>query len=60
MEGHIHIDVTDTLLIRHLGVNCRQSYQILARWLGLTVNAIKNRVGKLLEVGAIGLFTLEL
>jgi DNA-binding Lrp family transcriptional regulator len=52
------LDMTDKRLIMELDANCRQSYQVLGRKLGLTVNAIKSRVMKLLESGVIAQFTV--
>ncbi|MFX1245093.1 MAG: winged helix-turn-helix transcriptional regulator [Promethearchaeota archaeon] len=54
------LDMTDKRLLAELSLNCRQSYQTLARKLGLTVNAIKKRVDKLLESGVIVRFTVAL
>lgn len=54
------LDMTDKRLILELDANCRQSYQVLGRKLGLSVNAIKKRVASLLASGIIARFTVAL
>ncbi|MHA2143637.1 MAG: AsnC family transcriptional regulator, partial [Candidatus Thorarchaeota archaeon] len=47
-RGNI-LDVTDWQIIRMLDANCRSSYQEMASGLGLSANAVKKRVSKLIE-----------
>ena len=52
------LDLLDKQIILDLLQNCRQSYQALARKYGVTLNAIKKRIQKLLEDGVIS-FVVE-
>ncbi len=54
------LDKLDKAIIIELEGNCRQSYKELATKFNLTANAIKKRVGKLIEEGAIIDFRIEL
>jgi DNA-binding Lrp family transcriptional regulator len=54
------LDWLDKAIIIELEENCRQSYRELARKFDLTANAIKKRVAKLIEEGAIIDFKIEL
>ncbi|MFX1475209.1 MAG: winged helix-turn-helix transcriptional regulator [Promethearchaeota archaeon] len=54
------LDLVDKRIILELYANCRTSYQTLARRLGLTVNAIKKRLDKLIESGIIIRFCVYL
>ncbi|MHA2315025.1 MAG: winged helix-turn-helix transcriptional regulator [Candidatus Hermodarchaeia archaeon] len=47
------MDLLDKQIILALNVNCRTSYQALAHELGLSVNAVKKRINKLIETGVI-------
>ena len=47
------IDQVDERLMIELGVNARLSYTTLAQDLGMTVNAVKKRVAKLMEQGVL-------
>ncbi|MHA2300850.1 MAG: winged helix-turn-helix transcriptional regulator [Candidatus Thorarchaeota archaeon] len=47
------MDLTDMRIIRMLDANCRVSYQEMASGLGLSANAVKKRVAKLIEEGRI-------
>ena len=55
-----HVDPVDKQILLQLVMNCRTTYQTLARKLGLTVNAIKKRIDKLIELGIITRFTVYL
>ena len=54
------MDSTDIGILRALGENCRASYQDMGRALGMTANAIKKRVNKLIENGTIHSFVVYL
>ncbi len=47
------MDLLDKQLLLALNANCRASYQALTKELGLTINAVKKRVDKLVERGII-------
>jgi DNA-binding Lrp family transcriptional regulator len=47
------LDAIDKVILQALRLNCRVQYQTLANGLGLSLNAIKNRVKRLLESGVI-------
>ena len=47
------LDLLDKQIILALNENCRISYQALATELGLSVNAVKKRINKLIETGVI-------
>lgn len=54
------LDSTDIGILRALGANCRASYQDMGRALGMTANAIKKRVNKLIDDGTIHSFVVYL
>ncbi|MGY5879769.1 MAG: winged helix-turn-helix transcriptional regulator [Candidatus Thorarchaeota archaeon] len=54
------MDSTDIRILRALGENCRTSYQEMGRELGMTANAVKKRVKKLVAEGTIHDFLLYL
>ena len=54
------LDSTDIGILRALGKNCRASYQDMGRALGMTANAIKKRVKKLIDDGTIHTFVVYL
>ncbi|MFX1475214.1 MAG: winged helix-turn-helix transcriptional regulator [Promethearchaeota archaeon] len=54
------MDLIDKRIILELNTNCRMSYQTLANKLGLTVNAIKKRLDRLIESGVILRFSIYL
>ncbi len=54
------VDQVDKAILLALNSNCRTSYQSLAKKLDLTVNAIKKRINKLLELGVIQRFYVYL
>jgi len=47
------LDLLDKQIILALNENCRISYQALASELGLSVNAVKKRINKLIDTGVI-------
>ncbi len=47
------VDLVDKRILLEMSTNCRISYQALAKKFGLTVNAIKKRIDKLLELGVL-------
>jgi DNA-binding Lrp family transcriptional regulator len=54
------LDSVDIGILRALGENCRASYQEMGRNLGMTANAVKKRVNKLVESGTIHSFVAYL
>ena len=54
------LDSVDIGILRALGENCRASYQEMSRELGMTANAVKKRVAKLVETGTIHSFVVYL
>ncbi len=52
------MDSVDIGILRALGENCRASYQEMGRNLGMTANAVKKRVNKLVESGTIHSFVV--
>lgn len=54
------LDSIDIGILRALGENCRVSYQEMSRTLGMTANAVKKRVNKLVESGTIHSFVVYL
>ena len=54
------MDSIDIGILRALGENCRVSYQEMSRTLGMTANAVKKRVNKLVESGTIHSFVVYL
>lgn len=59
-EAVLDLDSVDIEILRALGKNCRASYQEMSRDLGMTANAVKKRVGKLVESGTIHSFVVYL
>ncbi|UCH05052.1 MAG: Lrp/AsnC family transcriptional regulator, partial [Candidatus Thorarchaeota archaeon] len=53
-------DEVDKAILLDLSHNCRMPYQSLARKLGISSNAVKKRVDRLIEEGVIERFTVEL
>lgn len=51
------MDPLDKKILWELHENCRVSYQTLSNILGITANAIKKRVAKLIDTGVIHSFT---
>lgn len=56
----LDLDSVDIEILRALGANCRMSYQEMSRDLGMTANAVKKRVNKLVESGTIHSFVVYL
>lgn len=56
----LELDSVDIEILRALGANCRASYQEMSRDLGMTANAVKKRVTKLVESGTIHSFVVYL
>lgn len=54
------LDSVDIGILRALGENCRVSYQEMSRTLGMTANAVKKRVNKLIDSGTIHNFVVYL
>ena len=54
------LDALDKAILNGLGLNCRVSYQTLAKQNGVTATAVKKRIDRLLEAGVIVTFTAEL
>ncbi len=54
------MDSVDIGILRALGENCRTSYQEMSRNLGMTANAVKKRVNKLVDSGTIHSFVVYL
>ncbi|MHA1480776.1 MAG: Lrp/AsnC family transcriptional regulator, partial [Candidatus Thorarchaeota archaeon] len=50
----------DKTIIQELREICRVSFETLARQCGITANAVKRRVNKLVEVGVIEKFVINL
>ncbi len=56
----VTLDKIDMTILREMMANCRTSYRAIARKTGLSPNAAKNRVVKLVEGGAITRFVVRL
>jgi DNA-binding Lrp family transcriptional regulator len=56
----VTLDSIDMMILRELRNNCRASYRALARRTGLSPNAVKNRVTKLIDAGVIIRFAIRL
>jgi Lrp/AsnC family leucine-responsive transcriptional regulator len=56
----VTLDSIDMAILRELLRNCRVSYRAIARKTGLSPNAAKNRVEKIIESGAITRFVVKL
>ncbi|MHA1905231.1 MAG: Lrp/AsnC family transcriptional regulator [Candidatus Thorarchaeota archaeon] len=54
------MDQLDKNILLELDSNCRQSYEIISRKLGVSANAIKKRVAKMIETGVIEQFVVLL
>lgn len=54
------MDSVDIGILRALGENCRASYQEMGRELGMTANAVKKRVKRLVDSGTIHSFVVYL
>lgn len=54
------MDAINRKLLWELHDNCRASYQTLSKVLGISANAVKKRVAKLLESGVIYSYTITL
>jgi len=54
------LDQIDKMIIQELRNNCRISFENLARECGISANAVKRRVNKLVEVGIIEKFVINL
>jgi len=54
------LDQIDKTIIQELRDNCRVSFETLARLCGVTANAVKRRDNKLVEVGVIEKFVINL
>jgi DNA-binding Lrp family transcriptional regulator len=54
------MDALDRKLLWELHENCRASYQTLSSVLGISANAVKKRVAKLIETGVIYNYTVML
>jgi DNA-binding Lrp family transcriptional regulator len=54
------MDAMDKVIILALAMNCRLPYQSIARKLGVSSNAVKKRVDRLVDEGVITNFTVEL
>jgi len=56
----VAVDEIDKRIILQLDENCRKSYEAMARKFGMTANAIKKRVNRLLDEGLIRRFIVGL
>jgi len=56
----LKLDEIDKALWQELYRNCRRSYQYLANKLGITPNAVRKRIEKLMETGVIVEWTVSL
>jgi DNA-binding Lrp family transcriptional regulator len=56
----IELDLVDKTIMVEIASNCRISYQSLSRKIGLSPNAVKNRVAALLDSGTISRFAVAL
>ncbi|MFW9787731.1 MAG: Lrp/AsnC family transcriptional regulator [Candidatus Thorarchaeota archaeon] len=54
------MDLIDKTIMIEIATNCRISYRDLSRKIGLSSNAVKNRVQALLDSGAISRFAISL
>lgn len=54
------LDPTDKTILLALDENCRLSYQSLADMLGVTANAVKKRMDRLIETGVIEEYSIVL
>jgi len=59
-QGRASVDLVDKGIIAELEGNCRQSYRVLARKLGVSSKTIRTRVEKLMDSGVIQRFIVEL
>ncbi|MHA2143590.1 MAG: winged helix-turn-helix transcriptional regulator [Candidatus Thorarchaeota archaeon] len=56
----VTLDKIDMTILREMDANCRASYRAIARKTGLSPNAVKNRLTKLIEGGVITDFLITL
>lgn len=56
----ITLDLVDKTIMVEISANCRISYENLSRKIGLSANAVKNRVTALLDSGTISRFAVAL
>jgi DNA-binding Lrp family transcriptional regulator len=54
------LDEIDMAILREMNTNCRASYRALARKTGLSPNAARNRITRLLDDGVITRFAIKL
>jgi DNA-binding Lrp family transcriptional regulator len=54
------MDSVDRRIVWQLDANCRTTYEAMARAIGLTANAVKKRVDKMVESGVISQFSVIL
>ncbi len=54
------MDLVDKGIIAELEGNCRQSYRVLARKLGVSSKTVRSRIEKLIDAGVIQRFIIEL
>ena len=54
------VDLVDKGIIAELEGNCRQSYRVLARKLGVSSKTVRSRIEKLIETGVLQRFIIEL
>jgi DNA-binding Lrp family transcriptional regulator len=60
MGKGVALDEIDVAILREMNTNCRASYRALARKTGLSPNAIKHRLAKLIDDGVITRFAIKL
>ena len=56
----VTLDSIDMMVLKEMLTNCRASYRALSRKTGLSPNAVKNRVTRLIEAGVLADFTVKL
>ncbi|MHA2193146.1 MAG: Lrp/AsnC family transcriptional regulator, partial [Candidatus Thorarchaeota archaeon] len=54
------MDEIDMAILREMNTNCKASYRALARKTGLSPNAARNRITRLLDDGVITRFAIKL
>ena len=54
------LDEIDIAILREMNTNCRASYRALAQKTGLSPNAVKHRLAKLVDDGVIARFAIKL
>jgi DNA-binding Lrp family transcriptional regulator len=60
LEVDDSLDEIDMAILREMNTNCRASYRDLARKTGLSPNAARNRITRLLDEGVITRFAIKL